>query len=252
MEIARILAAKGEPHGTVIAADFQEAGRGRIRDRKWDSEKGKNLLFTVLLRYSRAEDIPPALTLKAGLAMSLAIEDFAPALAGRVKIKWPNDVLILSDFLTQRRRDVEMKRKENVGRKICGIYTEAEGGNVFLGIGVNVAQEKFPDALLNKATSIKLCLDNGNEPDKFFLLEKILTRLHEALDPENNNEYWHERINDRLYKKNEKVSFAEGAAGSEKIVTGALEGISPNGELNILPDGENTVRSFITGELLIL
>ena len=48
-DAARILAGKSEAHGTVIAADFQEAGRGR-QNRSWAADRGKNLMFTILLR----------------------------------------------------------------------------------------------------------------------------------------------------------------------------------------------------------
>ncbi|MDR1858843.1 MAG: hypothetical protein LBQ69_05185, partial [Treponema sp.] len=93
MDVSRVLAQSGKPHGTVITADYQRAGRGRVRGRSWDSSKD-GLYFTILLRYPRAEDIPPALTLRAGLAVALAIEDFAPALAGTVLVKWPNDIML--------------------------------------------------------------------------------------------------------------------------------------------------------------
>ncbi|MDR2103889.1 MAG: biotin--[acetyl-CoA-carboxylase] ligase, partial [Treponema sp.] len=51
MSDARLLAVRGEPHGTVVMADVQEEGRGRIRGRLWVSGRGESLLFTILLRY---------------------------------------------------------------------------------------------------------------------------------------------------------------------------------------------------------
>ena len=94
MAVSRELASDGSVHGTVIMADFQSAGRGRIQNRTWEMESKMSLPFTLLLRFPAIEEIPSALTLRAGLAASLAIEDFAPPLKGSVFVKWPNDIMI--------------------------------------------------------------------------------------------------------------------------------------------------------------
>jgi hypothetical protein len=60
---------------------------------------------------------------------------------------------------------------------------------------------------------------------------------------------WKEDIEDKLYKKGERVCFIQGAAGSGKKVTGTLSGIGPGGELLIIPDGETEVRGFVSGEV---
>jgi BirA family biotin operon repressor/biotin-[acetyl-CoA-carboxylase] ligase len=229
MEVSRVLARNGELHGAVIAADFQSAGRGRLKERAWQMDRGINLAFTVLLRFPGIEDIPPALTLRTGLAVSLAIEDFAPALVGSVLIKWPNDVLI--------------------GKaKAVGILAEADGGNVHIGIGVNVGQKQFPDFLRGKATSIALAAGQEiADGERYTLLEKILTRLHAEIGDHANG--WRERIEARLYQRGRPVCFAEGPADSGKTVTGILSGIGPGGELLLMPDGGTEMASFTTGEL---
>jgi len=244
MELSRMLAGRGEPHGTVIAADFQKAGRGRIKGRSWDMEKGNNLAFTIALRFPGIENIPQALTLRAGLALSLAIEDFAPVLAGRVLIKWPNDILIAGS-----------------ARKLAGILTEADGGIVHIGMGLNVAQKQFPDFLRSKATSISLAIGaaSGGEitaEERFTLLEKILARLYNEIETAGGEGAsgeaggWKSRIESRLYKRGEQISFAEGAADSGKMVSGILTGIGPGGELLITPSGGGEPRSFTAGELV--
>ncbi len=161
-DLARILAGQNEPHGTVITADFQESGRGRL-NRRWVTERGKSLMFTIILRYAGASSIPTALTLRAGLAVSLAIEDLAPALGGSVRIKWPNDVMIS-------------------GRKAAGILTEADGKTVFIGVGVNVAQEEFPEQYRSKAGSIIHSFPALAENARFDLLEKLLSRLYAEIE----------------------------------------------------------------------
>lgn len=231
MNISRRLAKDGSPHGTVIVSDFQEKGRGRVHGRSWQMERGTSLPFTIMLRFPKVEEIPLAVSLRAGLAVCLAIEDFSPSLRGGVMIKWPNDIIIGA-------------------KKTAGILCEADGAVVHIGIGVNIAQKKFSAPLDEKATSISLAAGVDIEKGiRFSFLEKILFRLYAELEtPEGKD--WKSRIEKRLYKKEESVVFIDGEAGSEKKVTGRLYGISGSGELLIVPDGETEARPFITGELL--
>ncbi|MDR2375477.1 MAG: biotin--[acetyl-CoA-carboxylase] ligase [Treponema sp.] len=251
MDVSRSLADGGAPHGTVITADFQEAGRGRTGGRPWLGDAGDNLFFTILLRYGSFAAIPAALTLRTGLAVSLAIGDLVPPLAGLVRIKWPNDVLIL---LPQG------------GRKIAGILSESNGSTVFIGVGVNIRQREFPPGLRHKAASLILSLrelgleGTGLDGDlRFTLLELILDRLYMELTPPAAGgtdsvsrvpaATWRERLEERLYMRGERVRFIAGEADSGRIVEGTLQGIGPGGELLILPPDSGAERSFVTGEL---
>jgi BirA family biotin operon repressor/biotin-[acetyl-CoA-carboxylase] ligase len=246
MDEARLLACGGAPHGTVITAGFQEAGRGRT-GRVWKMDRGQNLAFTILFRYPGCGAIPPAFTLRAGLAVSLAIEDFAPPLAGSVMVKWPNDVMLLVP-------------PERAAYKAAGILTEAEGSVVYTGVGVNAGQREFPEDIRRKAGSIRSVLERlrPEEPEArealfsgggvFRLLELILLRLYRELQTLEGFS-WKERLEARLYKRGELVRFAEGAAGSRNSTEGLLAGIGGGGELLLVPPGENRARPFITGEL---
>jgi len=95
------LALEGTPEGTVVLADAQSEGRGRL-DRAWESPPSKNLYLSVVLR----PDIPAAssslIPLMTGVAVADVVSQYCP---GRVSLKWPNDVLV-------------------GGRKICGVLTE--------------------------------------------------------------------------------------------------------------------------------
>ena len=230
MDVSRQLLSAGKPHGTVITAGFQQNGRGRM-DRQWEMEKEKGLAFTVLLKYPSVKTIPSALTLRCGLAVSIAIEKFAPVLQGSVMVKWPNDIMINN-------------------KKAAGILCEAVSTNVFVGIGVNVCQHDFPPVLQNKTTSIALAANTHTNPDqRFSLLEKILAELFIELETKNSN--WKYRLEQRLYQKNQQVVFIEGAAGCGNTVKGTLVGVAEGGELLIIPDGESITRSFIAGELVL-
>jgi BirA family biotin operon repressor/biotin-[acetyl-CoA-carboxylase] ligase len=269
MDVSRRLAAEGAPQGTVIAADFQERGRGRTAGRPWLGDGGDNLFFTLLLHYGSIAAIPAALSLRTGLALSLAVEDLLPPLAGLVRIKWPNDMMILLP---------------RGGRKTAGILSESDGSVVFIGIGVNVRQREFPPELRSKATSLSLALGELSPGDsspgdtspgdtspgdlalegdlRFSLLALILSRLsrelgtpgggpspgaaHTAGDAPDGD--WRRRLEERLYMKGKSVRFIAGGADSGQPVEGRLRGIGPGGELLILLPGGGE-RAFITGEL---
>jgi len=144
-ERARRLAAAGAPHGTLVTAGEQSAGRGR-QGRTWSAPPGRALLMSLLLR-----DVPELLT----LAAAVAVADVAGANAA---IKWPNDV-VLAD-----------------GGKVAGILAEGrpQEGWAVLGIGLNVAVrlEDLPLALRTSATTL------GLEPDA---VEPLLDALLDAL-----------------------------------------------------------------------
>jgi BirA family biotin operon repressor/biotin-[acetyl-CoA-carboxylase] ligase len=228
MDESRRLAGECAPHGTVLLADFQSAGRGR-GGRPWQADRGQNLFFTVLLRYPDYAAIPTALTLRTGLAVALAIADFAPALANMVRVKWPNDIMLGS-------------------KKTVGIITEADGKTVYIGIGVNVAQSSFPPPLAGKATSIALALGYPIPViARFSLLEAILARFFQELAASAGD--WRDRLSALLYMRGERARFLAGTADAGTEVFGQIAGVGRDGELLILPDGATEPLPFITGEL---
>ncbi len=114
---ARELAAAGAPHGMLVTAGEQTAGRGR-QGRSWSAPAGSALLASLVVR-----EPPPLLSLAAGMAVAAVAERLDPA--GRpAAVKWPNDVLL-------------------DGRKVAGILVEGRPQErwAVLGIGLNVAVE---------------------------------------------------------------------------------------------------------------
>lgn len=233
MDDARALALEGAPSGTVVKADSQSAGRGRVAGRTWHSEPGESLLCTVLVRYPAIGAIPQALTLRCGLAAAEAIEDCAPELSGRVRVKWPNDLLIES---------------ESAALKVCGILCESDGANVFIGTGCNLLQTDFPDGLARKATSIFKESGTRVTPDR--LLTAYLSRLERALSTDYDDR-WRGALLDRLYKRALRVSFEPGLADSGILVEGTLAGVGEDGRLLLKLDGSDELRGFISGELRV-
>jgi BirA family biotin operon repressor/biotin-[acetyl-CoA-carboxylase] ligase len=250
---ARVLSDRGAPHGAAVMADLQEAGRGRVASRPWKAEKGQNLLFTLLLRYPDIASIPPALTLRVGLALAEAVERLAPALAGSLRVKWPNDVMLpvggayrkTAGILAQ--GQVEGQALEHPQEQAQGIVP-GDGQCLYVGVGVNVHQTAFPDELKNKAGSIALALGPAGLPEdaRFRLLEIFLERLH--ADIEGPAAFpWRERLEERLYLKGREVRFIAGAADAGRVVEGLLSGIGGEGEL-LIRTAEG-IEAFVTGEL---
>ena len=159
---ARALAQDGAPHGTLVTAAAQDAGRGR-QGRTWSAPPRRALLLSLVLRD------PPALL---PLAAALAVAEVAGPDA---RIKWPNDVLV-------------------AGRKVAGILAEGRPheGWAVLGIGVNVALkvDELPPELHATAGTLGLA-PADLEPT----LERLLSALERALalDPSALLEAYRER-----------------------------------------------------------
>ena len=134
---ARELAAGGAADGTVVIADAQRAGRGRL-GRTWASPAGKNLYLSALLRCDLPMERLSQISLLSGVAAGETVRGWCAA-----EIKWPNDVLV-------------------DGRKVVGILAEMDGAGaqraVIVGIGVNLnaTLEDFPPELRDKVGSLRL------------------------------------------------------------------------------------------------
>jgi BirA family biotin operon repressor/biotin-[acetyl-CoA-carboxylase] ligase len=150
-ERARVLALNGAPHGTLVTADEQTAGRGR-QGRSWTTPPGGAVTMSVILR--DLDERSAALPLAAAVAVCEAL---APL---DCRIKWPNDVWI-------------------EGRKVSGILVEGrpQEGWAVLGLGVNVstARDEFPEELRDTATSLRIAGDGRGR-------EEVLAALLAALD----------------------------------------------------------------------
>lgn len=159
---AKCLAEEGYPHGTVVTADCQSAGRGR-RGRFWESPKEGGLFMTLLLRPQIEPNVASMLTLVAAMAVTRAIRKLTEL---PVQIKWPNDIVLN-------------------GKKICGILTEMSTETdhihyVVVGIGINVENENFPEEIRQTATS--LFLESGKRTNRTELLEVVLEEFENCYD----------------------------------------------------------------------
>lgn len=238
-DVLRQMAAEHAPEGSVVIAESQTAGRGRL-GRSWEAPPGSSLLMSVLFR----PDLPPLeayrLVMACGLAAAEAceavVENFV--LPGRrqsllhIDVKWPNDLLI-------------------GGRKMTGILAEAEptpdGAGmawVVVGMGINVSQQFGPDhPLAGRATS--LAEATGAEIDRLALLGAVLEHLHA----------WHgcpgsdvlAAWRDRCTMLGERVRID--APGG--VLEGVAEDLDPAGYL-LLRDDAGALQRVAAGDASVL
>ena len=135
---ARQLAAEGAPHGTLVIADEQTAGRGR-RGRGWISPAGEGVVMSLILRPQSHPSEVARLSMQTALAVALSI---AQTTGLDARIKWPNDIVC-------------------GGRKVCGMLLEMNADeqavhDVVAGIGINVHQTQFAPEIAQTASSLDL------------------------------------------------------------------------------------------------
>lgn len=212
----------GAPEGTVVVAEHQTAGRGRL-DRTWETPARSALTFSLLLRPS----VPPAdwpwLPLLTGHIVAKALRGLGYTAA---VVKWPNDVLLGDD-------------------KVAGILVERietpSGPAAVVGIGLNVSltEDELP---VPSATS--LALASGTEPDRTAVLVELLRELREAYDA------WQAGGSDATTHLRSSYAAACVTVGREvrvdlpsgETLLGRATGIDEAGRLVVVgPDGEVAV-----------
>ena len=163
---AKRLAREGCPDGTLVIANEQHGGRGRLA-RSFLSPKGGGLWFTLVLRPNIAPTEASKCTLLAALAVAKAVRKTTNIDCG---IKWPNDILVngkkLVGILTEMSADMD-----GVKYIVCGI-----------GINVNIRREEFPSELQSIATSVEAEL--GRSFDRLVLLDAVCSeteRIYEEM-----------------------------------------------------------------------
>ena len=153
----RKLAEDGAENGLVVFADAQTAGKGR-RGREWESPKGVNLYFSVLLKPQFEPRKASMTTLVAAYSVARVIREYTGLDA---KIKWPNDIVIGK-------------------KKVCGILTEMSMErdyihHIVVGVGINVNEEVFTEEIAGMATSLKI--EKGTLVQRAPLLSGILCQF---------------------------------------------------------------------------
>ncbi len=158
-EMAAQLAEAGVYDGTVVTAEEQTHGRGRL-GRSWYSPPGAGIYVSIILRPKFRAELAPGISIMTALALSETLNEY---MLGKVQVKWPNDVLI-------------------EGKKVAGILTElsADGPTInqlIVGVGINVNHRAgdFPADIRDHATSIRRA--SGRNEQRVLLLQRFLARF---------------------------------------------------------------------------
>lgn len=200
------------PSGTVIAAREQTAGRGQ-RGNRWFAEVGKNLTFSIVLKFPQGE-LPAREGFRLNYLASLAVERFLEEHGVACNIKWPNDIYV--------RRS-----------KICGILIEnsLEGEWVsasVIGVGLNVNQREFSQ--LANATSLGLC--TGKEYDLKDCMEQFACIFESLLPSLPQGDALLEQYSQNLFLKGVTARFHD--LLEDREYTGVISSVAPDGRLCIL------------------
>jgi BirA family biotin operon repressor/biotin-[acetyl-CoA-carboxylase] ligase len=227
---AKKIANEGCLHGTVVIADKQTMGRGRV-GRQWQSDSTGGIWFSIIVRPELEPEDIQIITLAASVAVVQAINETQGIVCG---IKWPNDIIL-------------------DGRKLCGILTElsAEPGHinyVVVGIGINVNQniDSFNDEIKQKATSIRMHM--GKPVSRVGILAGILTGFEKAYD-----NVLHGQIPEIIEKWN---SYSVTIGREVKITArdneyiGIAQSIASDGKL-IVKCKDGTIREVSAGEIQV-
>ncbi|MCA0990752.1 biotin--[acetyl-CoA-carboxylase] ligase [Bacillus hwajinpoensis] len=199
--IAHDLAHRGASDGTIIVADEQTAGKGRL-GRSWHSPSGSGIWTSIILRPKLPPQRAPQFTLIAAVSVVHAIRKQTGLEA---EIKWPNDILI-------------------DGKKVVGILTELQAEadqikSIIIGMGINVnaSKEDFPDELTT-ATSLKI--ESGRDITRSALLAAILNELETLYEEYLNNGF---RMIKLLW---ESYAVSLGRKIKARTLNGVIEGLA--------------------------
>jgi BirA family biotin operon repressor/biotin-[acetyl-CoA-carboxylase] ligase len=225
-----------------VVAEEQTAGRGRFQ-RKRTTPPGEALLLSFIAKRPLPVALPQ-LPMATGVALAEALESFHPDLAGKVGLKWPNDLLLGNNVAT--------------GRKVAGVLIETafQGGDpayAIIGIGVNVNQTEAglpaPPPGAPPATSLRLHLQRTEEVDRTALLITICRSLSrwvvQPVAPQEIFNCWR----DRLWTLGQAVAIVEaGEVLSGAACRGRALDVRLDGSL-LVEDETGVQTSFAAGDV---
>lgn len=225
---ANRLARDNAPEGTLIVANAQTKGRGRI-GRSWASPPGSGLYLSIILRPDCPPKRFPRLTLTAGVAVASAIQQTGV----KPQLKWPNDILIAD-------------------RKVGGILAEAVFDRrridfAILGIGINVNTEfdELPVSVRSLATSLRLSL--GKPLSRIYLLQTLLHLLEPWYESFCAGNF--ETILDAWCEFDNTLGRVVDVFLPERRLVGIAEALEPDGTL-LVRDKRGCVHKIVAGDVV--
>lgn len=247
MDVARRIAAGGAPHGTLITAEKQMAGRGR-RGRAWSSRPGLGVWSSVVLRGEESESFGTnSLGLTAACAIVLAVRQ---CVGCEVGAKWPNDVLACPSPASAGRGTGPGRWPGDWlsrARKIAGVLIEAvrEPKPLFVvGVGINVhhREDDFPPEVATTASSIDLC--EGGRANRAVILGTFLAEFEKLLSLNLTEQHTFWRAESLTIGREVEVHKPGGilCGHAEEIDSDGSLLVSSEGVVHRITGGESSVR----------
>src|SRR5262245_37647414 len=216
------------PEGTVIIAESQTAGRGRL-GRSWHSEREAGIYFSMVLFPKAPPSLAPLFTLATAVAMHNAVERYTGL---DIDIKWPNDLLI-------------------GGKKFCGVLSEIQAEvdlvkTMIIGVGVNANHERFPEAIADRATSLRMA--SGRIQSRLEILLEFLEEFEniymelERKGPRSVIDQW---TRFSSFANGRKIEIHDGV----RKIAGITRGLNPLGALRIEQTG-GRIEEVYSGDVV--
>ena len=214
---ARLIAhGRKVPEGTVIIAEAQTAGRGRL-GRSWHSRREAGLYFSMVLFPKAPPSLAPLFTLATAVAMHNAVERYTGL---DIDIKWPNDLLTGQ-------------------KKICGILSEIQAEvdlvkTMIIGVGLNANHEELPEDIAGRATSLRIA--SGHIQSRLEILLEFFEEFEtiymdfERKGPRSIVDQW---TRFSSFANGRKIEIHDGV----RKITGITRGLNPLGALKIEQKG---------------
>jgi len=228
--LAAELARNGAVEGTVVTAEEQTKGRGRL-GRNWYSPPGTGIYASIVLKPKFKPEKAPGLSVMTAVALADAVKKFCD---GDVRIKWPNDILIN-------------------GKKTAGILTELTADKdridyVIIGVGINVnhGAGNFPDELKNIATSLRRV--NRRKIDRVEFLKTFLVNFENEYKSYGRHQL--KKAHSRIRKYSSLIGHEIKIQLGRRLIEGKVVDIDSTGQLILETDGKKI--PIIAGEVTVV
>jgi BirA family transcriptional regulator, biotin operon repressor / biotin---[acetyl-CoA-carboxylase] ligase len=226
---ARLIAhGRRVPEGTVVIAEAQTAGRGRL-GRSWHSQREAGIYFSMVLFPKAPPSLAPLFTLATAVAMHNAVERYTGL---DIDIKWPNDLLTGQ-------------------KKICGILSEIQAEvdqvkTMIIGVGLNANHEELPEDIAGRATSLRIA--SGRIQSRIEILLEFFEEFEtiymdfERKGPRSIVDQW---TRFSSFANGRKIEIHDGV----RKITGVTRGLNPLGALKIEQKG-GQIEEVYSGDVV--
>ena len=221
---ARMLAADGAAHGTLVIADTQSAGRGR-RGRGWISPAGEGIFMSLIVR----PQVHPSQVARMSLTLALAVGRAIERVTGLdARIKWPNDIVI-------------------GGRKICGLLLEMDATaemvkSIVAGVGINVHQTAFDEEIAHTASSLDLMA--GRRVSRSEIVRAFLEEFELAMAMDE------EQMMDAYRARSATIGQRVQVIALDGTYTGVAKGVTQSGSL-LVEDEAGVMREVLAADVSV-